>query len=66
MRLTEERYQLLLEAIEMSTGIDELAALRKEIRTSYASDERVKHLDRLIDAQAHVLMDEVGLDEGDQ
>ena len=43
MRLTEERYQLLLEAIEMSTGIDELAALRKEIRTAYASDERVKH-----------------------
>ena len=66
MPLTEARYQLLLEAIEMSTGIDELAALRKEIRTSYASDARVQHLDRLIDAQARVLMDEVGIDEGDQ
>ena len=66
MPLTEARYQLLLEAIEMSTGIDELAALRKEIRTAYAGDERVQHLDRLIDAQARVLMDEVGIDEGDQ
>ena len=66
MPLTDARYQLLLEAIEMSTGIDELAALRKEIRTSYAGDERVQHLDRLIDAQARVLMDEVGIDEGDQ
>jgi len=66
MLLTDARYQLLLEAIEMSTGIDELAALRKEIRTSYTGDERVKHLDRLIDAQAHVLMDEVGIDEGDE
>jgi hypothetical protein len=66
MPLTEARYQLLLEAIEMSTGIDELAALRKEIRTSYAGDERGQHLDRLIDAQARVLMDEVGIDEGDR
>jgi hypothetical protein len=66
MPLTEARYQLLLEAIEMSTGIDELAALRKEIRMSYAGDERAQHLDRLIDAQARVLMDEVGIDEGDR
>jgi hypothetical protein len=64
VELTAARYQLLLEAIEMSTGIDELAALRKEIRLAYAGDERVRHLDRLIDIQANVLMDEVGIDEG--
>jgi hypothetical protein len=65
MLLTPARYQLLLEAIEMSTAIDELAALRKEIRVNYAGDERVNHLDRLIDERAKLLMDEVGIDEGE-
>ena len=66
MLLTEERYQLLLEAIDMATAIDELAALRKEIRLAYASDERVRYLDGLIDQKAAILMDEVGIDEGDR
>ena len=66
MLLTQERYQLLLEAIDMATAIDELAALRKEIRLAYASDERVKYLDGLIDQKAAILMDEVGIDEGDR
>jgi len=66
MLLTQERYQLLLEAIDMATAIDELAALRKEIRLAYASDERVRYLDGLIDQKAAILMDEVGIDEGDR
>jgi len=66
MLLTQERYQLLLEAIDMATAIDELAALRKEIRLAYASDERVRYLDGLIDRKAAILMDEVGIDEGDR
>jgi hypothetical protein len=65
MLLTPERYRLLLEAIEMATGIDELAALRKEIRLAYPGDERVALLDRMIDAQANLVMDEVPLDEGE-
>ena len=66
MQLTPERYQLLLEAVHMSTGIDELAALRNEIRGNYTPDERTAHLDRLIDVRAQLLMDEVGIDEGDE
>lgn len=65
MQLSPERYLLLLEAIEMATAIDELAALRKEIRMAYAGDDRVPQLDRLIDAKANLLMDEIGIDEGD-
>ena len=66
MLLSEERYQLLLDAIDLATAIDELAALRKEIRHVYSGDDRTRHLDQLIDAKASILMEEVGIDEGDQ
>ena len=66
MLLPQERYQLLLDAIDLATAIDELAALRKEIRQAYTGDDRTRHLDRLIDAKASILMEEVGIDEGDQ
>jgi len=65
MELSPERYRLLVEAIENSTAIDELAALRKEIRLSYAGDERVRLLDAMIDQQARFLMDHFRIDEGD-
>ena len=65
MLLPRERYQLLLDAIDLATAIDELAALRKEIRHEYTGDERTRHLDHLIDEKASILMAEVGIDEGD-
>jgi hypothetical protein len=43
MELTDHQYQLLVEAIEVATAIDELAVLPKEIRMNYAGDERVAH-----------------------
>jgi len=66
MLLPKERYQLLLDAIDLATAIDELAAFRKEIRHVYAGDDRTRHLDQLIDVKAGILMEEVGIDEGDQ
>ena len=50
----------------MAVFLDELAALRKEIRQAYTGDDRTRHLDQLIDAKASILMEEVGIDEGDQ
>ena len=66
MLLPQERYQLLLDAIDLATAIDELAAFRKEIRWVYTGDDRTRYLDQLIDAKAIVLMEEVGIDEGDR
>ena len=66
MLLPQERFQLLLDAIDLATAIDELAALRKEIRQAYTGDDRTRHLDQLIDAKSSILMEEVGIDEGDQ
>jgi hypothetical protein len=66
MLLPQELFQLLLDAIDLATAIDELAALRKEIRQAYTGDDRTRHLDQLIDAKASILMEEVGIDEGDQ
>ena len=66
MLLPQERYQLFLDAIDLATAIDELAALRNEIRQAYTGDDRTRHLDQLIDAKASILMEEVGIDEGDQ
>jgi hypothetical protein len=66
MLLSQERYQLLLDAIDLATTIDELAALRNEIRYAHTGDDRTRHLDQVIDAKASILMEEVGIDEGDQ
>ena len=66
MLLPQERYQLLLDAIDLATAIDELAAFRKEIRWAYMGDDRTRHLDQLIAAKATLLMAEVGIDEGER
>ena len=42
MLLPQERYQLLLDAIDLATAIDELAALRNEIRQAYTGDDRTR------------------------
>lgn len=57
MQLTTAAYAMFLEAIARSTAIDELAALRKEIRLQGVGDERVNYLEQLIDARANQLMD---------
>ena len=46
-------------------GRSRAGPLRNEIRRNYTADERTAHLSRLIDARARLLIDEVGVDDGD-